>query len=81
MKIGSCIEERKNFIHRLSTDAKAVYSNNSRLREIRFNALSGIEWRWDDSETWQNIADEIAEIVTAVSPCIDKYFGTELNIF
>ena len=80
-QIANHIEDRKNLIHKLSADAKAAYSNNSRIREVRFNALSGIEWKWDDSSNWQNIADEIAEIVTSVSPLIDGYFGKELNIF
>ena len=80
-QIAKHIEDRKNFIHKLSADAKSAYSKNSRIREVRFNALSGIEWQWTDSIDWQDIADEIAEIVTAVSPCLDGYFDKELNTF
>ncbi len=73
------IKERQQFMRALSADAEQAYQTHSRKRQLRFNALSGIEWTWGESCDWQDISDEIAEIVTAVTPCIDKYFGKELD--
>lgn len=78
-QLANCIEARNAFIHKLSLDAQAKYQKNSRMRKLRFNALSGIEWRWEDSCDWQTIADGIAEIIVTVSPCVDNCFGKELN--
>jgi len=73
------IEERNEFIRALSGDAQKAYPKNSRKRQLKFNALSGIEWAWNENFDWKNIADEIANIVTAVSPYIDARFGKEIN--
>ena len=73
------IEERQKFISELSAKAQKAYPPKSHIRQVRFNALSGIEWAWEESEDWKDIAREIAEIVTAVTPCVENYFGKELN--
>lgn len=71
----SLIVERQKFIRDLSKKAQEAYDNKSRLRPVRFNALSGIEWTWDKTCDWKDIADEIADIVTAVTPCIEQFFA------
>ncbi len=78
-QLAELIDKRNEFMCALSADAEQAYQAHSRIRQLRFNALSGIEWTWEESCNWQDISDEIAEIVTAVTPCIDKYFGKELD--
>lgn len=80
-QLAELIDKRNGFIRALSADAEQAYQTHSRKRQLRFNALSGIEWEWDDSCNWQTIAGEIAEIIVTVSPYVDKYFGKELNNF
>ncbi len=73
------IEERQNFIRVLSAEAQTAYPVQSRIRQVKFNALSGIEWIWKNGEDWQDIASEIAEIVVAVSPYVNAHFEKEIN--
>ena len=78
-QLENLIKERKMFISGLSKEAQAACTKTAHLKQVRFNALSGIEWVWKDSDDWKDIADEIAEIVLAVSPCVDNHFGKELT--
>lgn len=73
------LENRRNFIRELSVEAQSAYPQNSRIRQVKFNALSGIEWKWEESDDWNDIAKGIAKILIAVSPCVENHFGNELN--
>lgn len=80
-QLENLIKERKMFISGLSKEAQAACTKTAHLKQVKFNAINGVEWSWEDIEDWKDIADEIAEIVLAVSPCVDNHFGTELNNF
>lgn len=77
--LNGFIEKRQKFIRKLSAEAQSAYPNKAHIRQVRFNALSGIEWKWDDSVDWKDIADEIVKIVTAVTPCVVNHFNNELS--
>lgn len=80
-QLAALIEQRNELIREVSSEAEAAHRNNSRLRQKRFNALSGIEWTWDEGCDWRTVAVEIARIVADVAPCVDKRFDGTLSNF